>query len=117
MSEINHILPEEVVRDKYGAWTHTAWPQDGEENALPVTWFAENGLSYAIIEFEHDAPEEIHEAYYDLGDPEQCAKWKPSNPDGDGWFIFSIHETDDGPVCVWVRPLQGLIRLNRDKAI
>jgi hypothetical protein len=20
-----------------------------------------------------------------------------------GWFIFSIHDTEDGPICVWVR--------------
>ncbi|HFO4393433.1 TPA: hypothetical protein ACHJWK_005297, partial [Escherichia coli] len=22
---------------------------------------------------------------------------------GDGWFIGSIHDTEDGPVCVWLR--------------
>ncbi|ENW8440524.1 hypothetical protein N5T03_28455, partial [Escherichia coli] len=21
----------------------------------------------------------------------------------DGWFIGSIHDTEDGPVCVWLR--------------
>ncbi|ENW8910851.1 hypothetical protein ACT8N6_005309, partial [Escherichia coli] len=22
---------------------------------------------------------------------------------GEGWFIGSIHDTEDGPVCVWLR--------------
>ncbi|HFO4767186.1 TPA: hypothetical protein ACHJ1G_005562, partial [Escherichia coli] len=22
---------------------------------------------------------------------------------GNGWFIGSIHDTEDGPVCVWLR--------------
>ncbi|MED9131274.1 hypothetical protein RCM40_10780, partial [Escherichia marmotae] len=23
--------------------------------------------------------------------------------EGEGWFIGSIHDTEDGPVCVWLR--------------
>ncbi|WRH15744.1 hypothetical protein GC087_24405 (plasmid) [Pantoea sp. JZ2] len=29
----------------------------------------------------------------------------PVKPPGEGWFTGSIHDTDDGPVCVWLRPL------------
>ncbi|EJC4159266.1 hypothetical protein NMZ70_005405, partial [Escherichia coli] len=29
--------------------------------------------------------------------------WEPERPEGDGWFIGSIHDTEDGPVCVWLR--------------
>lgn len=30
--------------------------------------------------------------------------WEPPRPEGEGWFVLSIHDTEDwGPVCVWVR--------------
>lgn len=29
--------------------------------------------------------------------------WEPERPEGDAWFIGSIHDTEDGPVCVWMR--------------
>jgi hypothetical protein len=95
------VLP--VERDELGHWTHPAWPQDGEENAIPITWFKDNGLQVVMVEFEHDAPEELADAYFENGQPEACKDWQPSQPTGEGWFVFSIHETDDGPVCVWVR--------------
>ncbi|MCV5421355.1 hypothetical protein OFN47_32105, partial [Escherichia coli] len=24
-------------------------------------------------------------------------------PEGEGWFVGSIHDTEDGPVCIWLR--------------
>ncbi|WP_162988176.1 hypothetical protein [Alcaligenes aquatilis] len=27
--------------------------------------------------------------------------WNPSPPQGDGWFIISVHDSDDGPVALW----------------
>lgn len=104
MSKETHpIQPVAVERDEYGHWTHPAWPQDGGENDIPKSWFKNNGLDLAIVEFEHDAPEELANAYFYEGDPEACRDWTPSNPEGEGWFVFSIHDTEDGPICAWVR--------------
>ncbi|HFO5431081.1 TPA: hypothetical protein ACHKAL_003391, partial [Escherichia coli] len=36
-------------------------------------------------------------------DGPDIASWKPERPEGEGWFIGSIHDTEDGPVCVWLR--------------
>lgn len=94
-----------VERDKYGHWTHPAWPEDGEENSLPKAWGAEHGLDLFIVEFENDAPEELADAYFEQGNPD-CSAWQPSTPPGEGWFVFSIHDTEDGPVCVWVRSVR-----------
>nr|WP_298118252.1 hypothetical protein [uncultured Pseudomonas sp.] len=101
MSEANVIQPVEVKRDEYGHWTHPAWPESDDE-MIPRSWFTFHGLEIGIVEFENDAPEELTEAYFESGEPD-CTKWEPSKPVGDGWFVFSIHDTDDGPICVWVR--------------
>jgi len=29
--------------------------------------------------------------------------WNPEAPAGDGWFVGSIHDTDSGAVCIWLR--------------
>lgn len=99
------VRPLPVARDELGHWTHPAWPQDGEENAIPTTWFAEHGLELFIVDFETDAAQELSDAYFEQGNPD-CSAWQPTQPPGDGWFVFSIHDTEDGPVCIWVRPVQ-----------
>lgn len=99
------ITPLPIERDENGHWTHPGWPDDGEECAIPKGWFAEHGLELFIVDFESDAPEALSEAYFEQGNPD-CSAWQPSTPPGEGWFVFSIHDTEDGPVCIWVRPVQ-----------
>ncbi|MEB0226308.1 hypothetical protein [Pseudomonas sp. 10S4] len=103
-------MPEETVliqrlpvqRDDCGLWTHPAWPDDGEESAILKSWFAEHCLEFSLIELESDGPEEMVTEYFEQG-LVNCTAWEPTMPPGNGWFIFSIHDTDDGPICVWVR--------------
>ena len=91
-----------VERDKMGFWTHPQWPFDGEENAIPKSWFPDNSLEVCTVEMENDGPEGLFETWADGGACD-CTPWSPSSPCGDGWFTFSIHDTEDGPICVWVR--------------
>ena len=91
-----------VERDDMGFWTHSAWPKDGDEDAIPKGWFAEQGLELCIVEMDGDGPEELTEQWFDNGLCD-CTPWEPSKPEGDGWFMFSLHDTEDGPICVWVR--------------
>lgn len=58
--------------------------------------------------FEESAPEELIRAWEETGEPD-CAKWQPTMPRGEGWFILSIHDTDDGPICIWARPLARIV--------
>jgi hypothetical protein len=41
-----------------------------------------------------------------LGKGRGISDWQPSAPAGDGWFIGSIHDTEDGPVCIWLREVK-----------
>jgi hypothetical protein len=99
------IVPMVVLRDEWGHWTHPAWPVTDDEAGIPRSWFDERGLQVFETDFQTDAPEELVDAYIISGEPD-CNAWKPSMPlsENGGWFIFSIHDTEDGPVCVWVRP-------------
>ena len=95
------IQPVAIERDVHGFWTHPAWPSTDEELIL-YAWFWDRGLDVKQVAFEYDAPETLQAAWYQDGTAD-CTNWNPTQPAGDGWFVFSIHDTEDGPICVWVR--------------
>lgn len=100
------IRPQSVERDKDGYWTHPGYPDHWDEGTTSseiTAWFAAQGLESQVVEFEFDASDELQDMWMETGEP-SCSLWSPTYPDGRGWFIFSIHDTERGPVCVWVRP-------------
>ncbi|OAE13589.1 hypothetical protein AZH11_02830 [Pseudomonas simiae] len=109
-------MPEETVliqqlpvkRDATGCWTHPAWSST-EGELIPYAWFDSRGLEISQRAFEYDASEALQASWLADGIAD-CAAWNPTTPDGEGRFIFSIHDTEDGPVCVWVRYVPSLQR-------
>lgn len=96
-----------VERNEGGYWTHPDYLElfGGREiisKAEFVEFCDKNSIESTIVELECDDDEEVNKSYFEDGNPD-ISKWEPSKPDGDGWFIGSIHDTDDGPICVWFR--------------
>ncbi|MGY8830077.1 MAG: hypothetical protein ACKVIS_11090 [Pseudomonadales bacterium] len=116
------VLSVKVERDKYGHWTHPVWPKSDDDDAIPKAWFIDRGLQLFTVDFEDDAPEELVNNYFESGEPD-VSSWEPTKPEGSGWFVFSIHDTDNGPICAWVRPQSAArsdehleqLRLKRDE--
>lgn len=98
------IQPVPVQRDEHGYWTHPDYPKWDEETSVQTIkeWYEEQGLEHAVVLFEDDAPEDLTDAWEATGE-DDCTKWEPTVPKGDGWFALSIHDTERGPVCIWVR--------------
>lgn len=99
----NKIEALEVQRDKYGCWTHPEYDKFfGEREHIPnaefQAWVNKNGLEWDYV-LRDDSINDF-EAESDGAD---FSKWQPEPPAGEGWFIGSIHDTEDGPVCVWFR--------------
>lgn len=101
-----------VERDENGYWSHPAWDaifcdREGMSRNELKSRLASKNLECTFIELECDYSTESEDAvyrYFERGDRD-VSDWNPAPPEGDGWFIVSIHETDDGPVCYWVRPI------------
>src|SRR3712207_3646266 len=99
---------EEVARDKYGFFYHSALRGSEEEEIRKVP--GAEGMDFRFVSFESDAPQELQELYQ--GDPnvvgetwpEAVRRWEPTPPAGEGWFIFAIYDTEDGPFCCFTRP-------------
>ena len=41
--------------------------------------------------------------YWGEGDIDAVKEWQPTPPNGEGWFLVSINDTDDGPVAWWAK--------------
>lgn len=97
------IQPMLVERDEYGFWTHPGfpvWDEDATSEEVKA-WFEQQGLTYLASEMEYEVDTDA-DPYFEGGDG-SFAHWNPQTPAGEGWFILSIHDTECGPVCVWVR--------------
>lgn len=95
------IKPMEVQRDQYGYWTHPDYAAfcDGREyvaNEEFNQWMALQGLEWTVIYRDEDEIDPAVDGY-------DISTWQPDSPSGDGWFVGSIHDTEDGAVCIWLR--------------
>ncbi|HBC1013126.1 TPA: hypothetical protein IGZ65_004852 [Escherichia coli] len=98
---MNEIREIPVVRDKYGCWTHPEYEKfcAGREYISTEefnTWMKANNLQWTIRGMDDDD-------FNPDADGMDISAREPGRPEGEGWFIGSIHDTEDGPVCVWLR--------------
>lgn len=101
------IQPCPIERDSDGMFFHPDLPDYGDDYTAVQAWMNDQGfVAFVIVD--------LFDGLFDLPD-EDCERitqaWeKNSNvsefplvhPEGDGWFLLSIHDTEDGPVAWWV---------------
>lgn len=107
MTHPDTLRPVTVTRDRNGFWTHPHYFQPADDEATPAefgNWLVSYNLTCATCWMENDAPSHVITAW-ENGSSNMNA-WQPSPPTGNGWFIGSIHDTEDGPICVWLREAQ-----------
>lgn len=105
------ITALEPQRDECGFWTHPYFfvPANGGEFAAPGELEAcldDNRVTGRLKWLEDEVTEEQMEAL-EAGEFD-FSLWNPTPPEGEGWFIGSIHDTEDGPVCYWMRPVDAI---------
>lgn len=99
MSDKIMALP--VERDQHGYWTHPLYNEfcDGRESISPSefnAWLDNNGLDWKVVYRDEDDVDPDVDGY-------DISTWEPESPVGEGWFVGSIHDTEDGAVCIWLR--------------
>lgn len=104
-AEVELIQPMPVELDADGYWSHPGMPDLEEDSTDAFTvWMTAQGLEYQIDQLEYeDESNPAFIRYFDDGEGGPGPDWDPEKPEGDGWFTLSIHDTEDGPVWVWVR--------------
>lgn len=119
---MKQIQPVTPVRTKegYGYWTHPDYfePANGNEYGAPgefEAWLKAHYLDVYTLALESDLNADAVQKAYEAGDGD-VSDWEPTPPVGEGWFIASIHDTEDGPYCVWFRHSPEIAEIVRLKA-
>jgi hypothetical protein len=101
--DVTLIQPAPVERDAEGWWSHPGIPDFDEDHAAYKAWLEAQGLDikYTLLDDEDDE-HPVRQSYFDNEDTGVSA-WEVAPPRGEGWFVLSIHDTEDGPVWVWAR--------------
>lgn len=102
------LQPTELARDRYGFWAHPDYPAgESDGGASFDAWASLVDHEHSFIMLgEDDGAEEISNRYFE-GGVADVSDWQPELPAGEGWFVGSIYDTEDGPVCVWLRKLEA----------
>jgi len=98
---LQHALlnPPPVVRDENGYWSNPALPVTDESVRMKPLAQA-LGLELTWVDAENQANDATMEAMSHAG---TISAWTPTSPEGNGWVPLSIHDTEDGPVAMYVR--------------
>ena len=103
------LVPVEPQRDAMGYWLHPDMQTNEELSDADFTaWLKYLGITTELVWLEGDdapAAKEVQKRYNE-GDLDVLA-WEPQAPAGDGWWLGSIHETEDGVVALWLHQLEG----------
>lgn len=105
MNSLNNVA---VTRSQTGEWIHPEIKKYLDENfPAGVADINEDrrkklennfGLNIRFEEmYEHAPVETIHE-YYQKG---VMTNWQPKPPEGDGWLILAITDSEDGAIAWW----------------
>lgn len=96
------IVPVDVSRDEHGYWTHPALTRSGCETPAELRyWLRTHGLECFVMTMRDEVPEAFAAGFTD--EAPDARGWLLEPPDNDGWFLGSVHDTSDGPVCYWFR--------------
>lgn len=88
-----------LARDEMGCGDHPAIPVL-EEGMKPTQFFEALGIELvgAMAESEMDT-----DAYDAMVEAVDYNVWTPAAPDGEGWALVAIFDTEDGPAAWWMR--------------
>ncbi|AST86256.1 hypothetical protein CIG66_07170 [Ralstonia pseudosolanacearum] len=108
------LAPREIVRDAYGWLDHPALPIC-DEGVRFDTLLDAFGLETYFRAMDGDVSPEEYDRYYD--EQGGCAGWTPTPPEGDGWRLLAIYDTEDGPYAMFAREKQPEPRKRYGKAV
>ncbi|WP_318826142.1 hypothetical protein [Burkholderia thailandensis] len=97
------LAPREIKRDDQGWLTHPALPLCDEDVRVD-RFFKAFGIESAFVSMESDVDAESYEQYHERADAD-CSAWTPTPPDGEGWALLEIYDTEDGPHALFARAI------------
>ncbi|UVL01063.1 hypothetical protein [Pseudomonas sp. B21-048] len=102
------IQPLPVERDNDGWWSHHDYLSEFDDEITEAQfndWCSRNQVETKISHMESDVSTDVFNVYMEDGQV-NCSVWEMiQHPAEPGWFILSIYDAEDGPVCIWGRQM------------
>lgn len=103
------LVAAEVKRDEDGYWNHPDFPTgDTEatycqgESFMHEEFVRDYGMQLEAVMLDDSSTDTVAAwCEYERGDG--CPNWAPKPPAGEGWFLLSIYDTEDGPAALFGR--------------
>lgn len=92
------------TRDRYGFTAHPDLDLfSTDDDALDHAAMHDAGFTMQTVALATDAPL-LLDAYLDA---DECvlARWEPTPPQGGGWQLVGVYDTENDPIAVFVRQL------------
>lgn len=103
--KVRMLDDQPLARDKDGIGYHPALP-DFDESVKCAEFFASLGIELKCGMAENEMDSDAYEAMTENGltdEGDNYNAWTPKRPDGDGWNLVAVFDTEDGPACWWMR--------------
>lgn len=97
------LAPRTIERDENGHLAHPDIPIC-DEGVRYDDMLAVFGIEAAFVSMESDVMPDIMDRYFDSNSPD-CSFWTPTPPEGDGWMLLEIYDTEDGPYAIFGRAM------------
>lgn len=93
--------PMEPKRDKNGYWDHPGFPWLYMEEGMDVQAILE-GMGF-VVTFGWAESQLTFEEHDQMIEANDFSNWRPEKPEGKGWYLISIRDTENGAAAIWVR--------------
>lgn len=94
------LTPRKILRDENGWLTHPDYPVC-DEGTRADKFLEAFGIETRFRSMESDLPD-FAERWHEDGLTD-CSEWTPTPPEGDGWLLLEIYDTEDGPYAMFGR--------------
>lgn len=95
------LASREIVRDEDGHLFNPAFPilDEGDDVRMFLGAF---GVECCQVSMESDCDDEALRDAVWAGE-KGCSEWFPTQPEGEGWLLSDIFDTEDGPYALFIR--------------
>lgn len=97
------IINDPVINE--WGYVHPEYFDFGDREWVTLTewkaWLDENNLEDHVVHLEYEECP-FRDKYFEDGYGD-LSGWSPTKPEGEGWFLGSMFDTEDGPYAVWLR--------------
>ncbi|MGO4154371.1 hypothetical protein [Cupriavidus sp. YAF13] len=112
------LLRADAQRDENGFTSNPALPafDEGTRHDLILQAL---GLESAFVAMDSDCEDEAVTHRY-FGDEFtegecDCTAWTPTRPEGDGWVLLEVYDTEDGPAAMFARRITAAHRKQAER--